>query len=645
MLFIELAELYQQLEKTTKRLEKTFILAKFLEKVKYKYEKKEINEEELKNITYLSQGTIFPSYAEEELGISENLLIRAIAKSTGVSEDFVKEKWKEIGDLGQTAEFLVTKKKQVSLFTKQLTIQKVVENLRKASTLEGEGTIEKKISLVSELLTNVSPIEARYIARIILEELRIGVAAGIVRDAIAFATMPLTIPLFVLCDNCKEVVPFYDYCVNCKKDINKKEWQNKENFEKKLKDIKKLKDKRKILIFDNIDDARKEFNKYIEIIQHSYDVSADFGEVFLKAIKGIEELEKIDIVVGKPIKVMLALKVNTISEAFEKVGRPAQIEYKYDGFRVLIHKTKDGKIKIFTRRLDDVTKQFPEIVEYVKKYVDGETFILDGEAVGFDIKTKKYRPFQEISHRIKRKYDIEKLAKELPVEVNLFDILYYNGEVLINKPLKERRKILEKIVKPIKWKIVLAKKLITDKEEEAEKFYNEALDMGEEGVMFKNLNAPYKPGARVGYMIKLKPGETSLDLVITGGEWGTGKRAKWLSSFILSCYDPSKNLFLEIGKVGTGIKEKKEEGLSFEELTNLLKPLIVEEKGIKVKIKPKVVVEVVYQEIQKSPTYSSGYALRFPRLVRLRPDKSIKDVDTIATIKKLYEEQFKKKEK
>jgi ATP-dependent DNA ligase I len=641
MLFVELAKLYEKLEKTTKRLEKTFILAKFFKRVKEAYEKKEIDEEEVKNITYLAQGTIFPSYAEEELGISENLLIRAIAKATGVSEEDVEEKWKEIGDLGRTAEFFVSKKKQATLFTRQLTIQKVVENLKKASMLEGEGTIEKKISLVAELLTSASPLESRYIARIILEELRIGVAAGIVRDAIAFSTMPLTIPLFVLCDNCKEIVPFYEYCVNCKEPIDKKKWQNKEEFEKKIKAIKS----KNIKVFSNIDEARQEFNKYVELIQHSYDVSANFGEVFLKAIKGIEELKKIDIVVGKPIKVMLALKVNTIAEAFEKVGRPAQIEYKYDGFRVLIHKTKEGKIKIFTRRLDDVTKQFPEIVEYVRKHVDGESFILDGEAVGFDIKTKKYKPFQEISHRIKRKYDIEKLAKELPVEINLFDILYYNGEVLINKPLKERRELLEKIVKPVKWKIVLAKKLITDKEEEAEKFYNEALDVGEEGVMFKNLNAPYKPGARVGYMIKLKPGETSLDLVITGAEWGTGKRAKWLSSFILSCYDPSKNVFLEIGKVGTGIKEKREEGLSFEELTNLLKPLIVEEKGIKVKIKPKVVVEVVYQEIQKSPTYSSGYALRFPRLIRLRPDKAPKDADTIETIKKLYEEQFKKKEK
>jgi len=642
MLFVELAELYQKLEKTTKRLEKTFILAKFFEKVKEAHEKKEIDKEDVKNIIYLAQGMIFPSYAEEELGISENLLIKAIAKATGIDENSIKEKWKEIGDLGQTAEALIGKKKQATLFAKQLTVQKVVENLKKASMLEGEGTIDKKISLVAELLTNATPLEARYIARIILEELRIGVAAGIVRDAIAFSTMPLCIPLFVYCDNCKEIVPFYDYCVNCKKEISKKEWQvSKEQLIKKFKPIKK----KNILFFDNIDEAREEFNKYIDLIQHSYDVSADFGEVFLKAIKGLEELKKVDIVVGKPIKVMLALKVNTIAEAFEKVGRPAQIEYKYDGFRVLIHKTKDGKIKIFTRRLDDVTKQFPEIVEYVKRYVEGETFIIDGEAVGFDVKTKRYRPFQEISHRIKRKYDIEKLAKELPVEVNLFDILYYNGETLINKPLKERRKILEKIVKPVKWKIVLAKKMITAKEEEAEKFYAEALEVGEEGVMFKNLNAPYKPGARVGYMIKLKPGETSLDLVITGAEWGTGKRARWLSSFILSCYDPSRDCFLEIGKVGTGIKEKKEEGLSFEELTNLLKPLITEEKGIKVKIKPKIVVEVVYQEIQKSPTYSSGYALRFPRLVRLRPDKSIKEVDTLSTIKKLYEEQFKKKEK
>lgn len=648
MNFEELTELYKDLEKTTKRLEKTFILAKFLKKIKELYIEKKIDEKEVKYTLYLAQGTVYPAYSEEEIGISENLLIKAIAKATGINEEIIKEKWKEIGDLGKVAENLIKEKKQTTLFKTKLTITKVAENLIKASKLEGEGSIDKKISLVTELLIAANPIEGKYVARIILNELRIGVATGILRDAIVYATMPLPIPLFIFCENCKEFVPLYDYCVSCKKEINKKEWEIATEIEKKLNRIIKenklnIVIGKDIIIFSSLEEARKKFNEFVELIQHSYDVTSDFGEVFLKAIKGIQEIEKVEIIPGKPIKVMLALKANSISEAFEKVGKPAQIEFKYDGFRVLIHKTNEGKIKIFTRRLDDVTKQFPEIVDYVKKFVKGDSFIIDGEAVGYDPKTKKYKPFQEISHRIKRKYDIEKLAKELPVEVNVFDILYYNGKSLIDKPLKERRKLLEKIVTPVKWKIVLAKKLVTDNEDEVEKFYNEALNLGEEGIMLKNLNAPYKPGARVGYMIKLKPSETTLDLVIVGAEWGTGKRAGWLSSFILACYDPEKRTFLTIGKVGTGIKEKSEEGLSFEELTKLLKPLIIEEKGREVKIKPEVVVEVIYQEIQKSPTYESGYALRFPRILRMRPDKSIYEADTIETIKKLYKEQFEKK--
>ena len=300
-----------------------------------------------------------------------------------------------------------------------------------------------------------------------------------------------------------------------------------------------------------------------------------------------------------------------------------------------IHK-KDNEIKIFTRRLDDVTKQFPEVVDYVAKHVKGNNFILDSEAVGFDPKTGKYLPFQSISQRIKRKYDIEQMSKKFPVELNVFDVVSFEGRNLLKEPFRKRREILEKNIRPAEKKIVLAKQLVTDDVKKAQKFYDESLKMGEEGVMAKNLDGIYKPGSRVGYGVKVKPVMETLDLVIVGAEWGSGKRSGWLSSFSLACRDADTGEFLEIGKVGTGIKELEGIGVTFEQLTELIKPLVTEEKGRIVKIKPKIVVEIKYGEIQKSPTYGSGFALRFPRLMKLRDDKGADEASELEYVEELY---------
>jgi DNA ligase-1 len=331
---------------------------------------------------------------------------------------------------------------------------------------------------------------------------------------------------------------------------------------------------------------------------------------------------------------MLALKAESLEDGFERVGKPAAFEYKYDGFRMLINKDEKGDIRVFTRRLDEVTRQFPEVKEYVKKFVNAKTFIIDSEAVGYDKKTKKYLPFQSISQRIKRKYDIERTAEEFPIEVNAFDLLYLNGDSLISEPFEKRSQKLRKIIKDEKRKFVSAKQIITSDIKDAEKFFEKALEEGEEGVMIKNLQSPYKPGARVGYMLKLKPVANEFDLVITGAEYGTGKRAGWLTSFDIACIDPQTNDLLEIGKVSTGVKEKSEEGTSYDDMTKLLKPLIIGEKDKNVKVKPKIIITVIYQEIQKSPSYSSGYALRFPRFTALRTDRDISDIATINEVEK-----------
>ena len=577
MLYTELAKIYEQLELTSKRLEKTFILAEFFSK---------LNEKE-GYIVLLTTGSIFPAYEEKEMGISSQIVIKAISKATGSSTDEIVKKWKSVGDLGRIAEQLVWNKMQSTLFDKKLTTGKVYENLKKAAGFEGQGTVDKKISAIAELLSVSSPLEARYVIRTVLEELRIGIGDAAMRDAIVWSC-----------------------------------------FGDKL-GIKYSKQGNKFEIGD-----REEYKTYVNAVQRAYDLTTDFSVVFESAKKGVHALEEVQLKPGKPVKFMLALKASTILEGFETVGRPSALEYKYDGFRLMINKSEDGKIKLFTRRLDDVTRQFPEVVDYAKQYVKGNSFMLDSEAVGYDPKRLRYRPFQEISQRIRRKYEIEKLQKELPVEINIFDIIYFEGENLIKKPFLERRKLLERIIQNKKWQLKLAEQIITEDVKEAEQFYKDALKEGEEGIMMKNLNAPYKPGARVGYMLKLKPSEKEFDLAIVGAEYGTGKRSGWMSSFILACQQSGK--MLEIGKVGTGIKEKSEKGISFKELTKMLKPSIIKEEGRIALLKPEIVVTVTYQEIQKSPTYSSGFALRFPRFTRLRPDRNIRDIALLEEVKKEY---------
>ena len=561
MRYQKLAQLYEDLSSTTKRLEKIDILSKFL---------KHLDEKD-RDVMYLLLGDIYPEYDERRIGISNQLAINAISKATGTEKQDVVKLWKSLGDLGQVSGELTKNKTQSTLSSHTLTTEKILTNMRKLPELVGSGTVSKKLALITELLTSASPIESIYVTRTLIGDLRVGIKESTVRSALSKA------------------------------------------FFKNPKENE-------------------------EFVQRAIDKTNDVAAVFDLSKKGIlKDLEKASLEVGKPIKAMLAQKVLTIEEGFKALGKPCAIEYKYDGFRVLIHKGGKGEINLFTRRLENVTKQFPEVIEYIDKYIKGKSFIIDSEAVGFDSKTKEYQPFQNISQRIRRKYNIEEIQKKLPVEVNAFDILYYNGKSLLNDSFEKRTKLLREIITKKQYKVIPSKLLITDNAKKAEEFYKKALKDNQEGVMMKNLKAGYQPGRRVGHMLKIKPEEKDLDLVITGGEYGTGKRSGWLSSFILSCKKDEE--YLEIGKMGTGIKEKEEEGISFKELTEKLKPLITEEKGKNVKIKPKIVVSITYQEIQHSPNYNSGFALRFPRLTALRPDKPLNEVASLEEVRKDFDNQ------
>ena len=641
MLYRDLVEVYEKLNETTKRLEKTYIISELLKKTP---------KDLIKDIIYLLQGEVFPQWDERKIGMSSMLIIKVIKSVTGTSENEIKKLWRQKGDLGEVAKGLIKTNKQKTLSSKKLTVQKIVDNIRKLPELTGAGTVNRKVGVVSELLSNSSPLEAKYIAKTILEELRIGIAEGTLRDAVVWAFYPKVVGIFFKCEKCKKIMPATSKCLNCGDEIDSKfKHEIKKHFSKclKLDSIDGLKnlDKYEFIKTEDGKLARKVYNKFLDDVQHAYNLSNDLGVVAenLRA-HGIKTISKVGIEIGTPINTMLAIKLESIEDSLKALGKPVLADYKLDGFRCQLHK-KDDKIILFTRRLENVTKQFPELISLIKKHVKGKNFILDSELVGYDPKTERYKPFQEISQRIRRKYGIEKMAKELPVEINIFDVLYYNGETMLDKPQSERRKLIEKIVKPLKRKIVLTKKIISGDKEELAKFYKQALKDGVEGLILKNMKKEYSPGRKVGGWVKIKSTLEPLDLVIVGGTYGEGKRAHVLSSFILAC--KSGNKFLRCGMVGTGIKEKEgQKGVTFRQLTRLLKPYIIKEKGRHVDIKPEVVVEVGYEEIQKSPTYESGYALRFPRVLRLRvEDKKSSQANTLADVEHIYKDQKRLKTK
>lgn len=636
MLYKNLVEVYERLEKTTKRLEKTFIISDLL---------KEAPPFDIQKIVYLLQGTVFPSWDQRVLGMSSQLIVKVVATATGNSTENVVKAWKKLGDLGLVAEEFAKETKQRTLFHRDLTVDKVFINLQKLAELTGEGTVNRKVQLVAELVTNAKPLEAKYVVKTVLGELRIGIAEGVLRDAIVWAFFPKVLGIFVECPHCKVFSPPGEKCLSCGKELDVKFKDEVSKHFKNALRVKSLDDLKDIEKYDLIvpeDErlARDVYNQFLDDVQKVYDVSNDFGMVasFLKE-HGVKGLSRIGLKVGYPINPMLAIKVEDVAEGFESLGKPLLAEYKLDGFRVQIHKDSD-RIWLYTRRLENVTAQFKELITYIKNNVKGKSFILDSEVVGFSPKTGKYLPFQNISQRIKRKYDIDKISKEIPVEVNVFDVLYYDGKNLIDKTQEERRKLLERIVHQVPKKIVLTKKLITADEEAVKRFYHEALAKGFEGLILKNLEKGYTPGRKVGGWVKIKPTLEPLDLVIVGAVYGEGKRSSVFSSFRLACRSGKK--FVECGMMGTGIKEKRGEGVSFGELTKLLKPLIISEKGREVSVKPDVVVEVAYEEIQKSPTYESGFALRFPRLLRLRTaDKKASQANTLDDIQMIYKGQKK----
>ncbi|MDI6691232.1 MAG: ATP-dependent DNA ligase [Candidatus Bathyarchaeota archaeon] len=377
----------------------------------------------------------------------------------------------------------------------------------------------------------------------------------------------------------------------------------------------------------------KAFQIPLKEVQKASMTLGDIGEVAAIAKKeGRESLLKVGFKVFKPVRLMLAQMANDIAEALKEHGGKTALEYKLDGARIQIHKLSE-EVKIFSKRLTDVTASLPEIVEKAKENVRAKEAIFEGEVIAIDNRGYPI-PFQHLMRRFKRVHAIEELAEKIPVQLYLFDILYLNGESLIALPYLQRRKILAEN----SGEIPLTKQIVTDKLEEAEQFLKASVNAGHEGLMAKRIDSPYTPGIRGKHWLKIKPVLEPLDLVIVSAEYGYGRRHDWLSDYYLAARDTETGEYLTVGKTFKGLTDAE-----IIEMTRRLKELTIKEESRRVVVVPKVVVEVTYNEIQKSPKYKCGMALRFARINRIREDKTPEEADTIQRVREIYEKQFLKK--
>ena len=369
-----------------------------------------------------------------------------------------------------------------------------------------------------------------------------------------------------------------------------------------------------------------------ELVRRSDMLITDIGETAkIARLEGEEGLKKISIRPMRPVKPMLAQNVSSVEEALQVMGGTADFETKYDGARLQVHKL-GNEVKLFSRRLENLTEALPEIVEYVKQSVKADSAILDCECIAIDATTNRPIPFQNVLTRLRRIHKVEETKKLFPLNLRPFDVLYVNGRNTIDLPFIERRKILEETVSPLNGECRPAEKLITSDAAAAKDFFQLSVKNGNEGLMAKDLNATYTPGVRGKKMVKIKEVLDTLDLAIVSAEWGKGRKAGWLTSFEVAAYDEDTDQYVVLGKVASGFTDEQ-----LVEIKEKLTPLITGEHDRIAAVRPEIIVEVKFQEIQKSPFYSSGYALRFPRLVRIRDDLNPEEVNTFARVMNIYD--------
>jgi len=578
-----IAEAYEKIESTTKRLEMTDLLVDLL---------KNTPKEIIDKVVYLTQGKIYPDFISLEIGVAEKLAIKALVRASGKKESEIEEDLKKTGDIGETARGFMANKKQATFFQQPLMVQRVYETLDKMARASGSGTVDLKTALLAGLLADATPKEAKYIMRTVTGNLRLGIADMTVLDALAIA-------------------------------------------------------------YGGGKEAR-------ELVERAYNISSDLGRVAkIVAEKGLRGIKKFQVLVGEPIRPMLAERLSSPEEILEKLGGKCIAEYKYDGERIQIHK-KGDEINLFSRRLENISSQYPDAIELVKSYVKARDAMLEAECVAIDTDTGEMRPFQELMHR-RRKYGIEKAIEEYPVSLFMFDALFVDGNDLTLEPYPIRRQVLEDAIKESD-RVKVAKYIITSDVKELEKFFLEAIESGCEGLVCKSMaeDSVYQAGARGWLWIKYKRDYKSemtdtVDLVVVGAFHGRGKRAGAYGALLLAAYNSNNDTFETVTKCGTGFTDE-----DLAKLPEMMRKHVIQHKHPRVDstieadvwFEPVVVIEILGAEITLSPIHTcamdsirkeSGLAIRFPRFTgNYRLDKSAEDATTSDEILEMYHNQLKK---
>lgn len=544
---------------------------------------KKTSSSEINKTVNLLLGQLAPAYEGVVFNIAERMMIQILAEAYGKDKKEVRKLYKNKGDLGEVAHDLAKGK------GKGLSVTKVYDRLLEIAEEEGAGSQERKVNKTAKLLSNLDPLSARYVARIPVGKLRLGFSDMTILDALSVM----------------------------------------------LKGDKS---------------ARKE-------LEHAFNVTANIGKIAERVKKkGLSGVKKIKAEAGTPIRPSLAERLPSAEKVLEKVGKKVAVEPKYDGFRTQVHVYKEGKkkvVNIYSRNLDNTTHMFPDLVKAVKK-LDVKSAIFDGEAIAYNEKEDRFLPFQETVQR-KRKHGIKEAAKKYPLVLFLFDILYKDGKTLLNKTFEERRKILEKTADSDgKGTVRVTRQVVVKDPDSLRDLISKYLEEGLEGGMIKKLDAVYKAGGRGYHWVKFKKTTEqaladAIDCVVMGTYRGRGKRAQFgVGAFLVGVKDKDK--FKSISKIGTGLTDEQ-----FRELNKRTKKIQTDKKPKNYEVdknlepdswvEPSLVVEIMADEITKSPIHTAGkdggrgYALRFPRLVKFRDDKDPKDATTVKEVRKLFEMQ------